>query len=152
MENVPITTMVKGTFGYMDPEYYRRLQLTEKSDVYSYGVVLFEVLCARPAVDISLEYDQIGLAGWALKCVENETIEQIIDPSLQGKIAAECLRVFVEIAKNCLHDVGVERPKMEDVAGMLEFALQLQETAEAQQTVVEVSDTVDRPQTIDEVV
>ncbi|KAK9038992.1 hypothetical protein V6N11_023832 [Hibiscus sabdariffa] len=152
MENVPITTMVKGTFGYMDPEYYRRLQLTEKSDVYSFGVVLFEVLCARPAVDTRLNEEQIGLAGWALKCVENETPEQIVDPYLQGTIAAECLRVYVEIAKNCLHDVGVERPKMRDVLGMLEFALQLQETAETNQTVIGDGDTIDRPHTIDEVV
>ncbi|KAE8730481.1 Receptor-like protein kinase FERONIA [Hibiscus syriacus] len=152
MENVPITTMVKGTFGYMDPEYYRRLKLTEKSDVYSFGVVLFEVLCARPVVDTRLEEDQIGLAGWALKCAENETIEQIIDPYLKGKIAAECLRVFVEIAKNCLHDVGVERPKMSDVAGMLEFALELQETAETKLMVIEAGDTMDGPHTMDEVV
>ncbi|XVE72315.1 hypothetical protein DITRI_Ditri11bG0029500 [Diplodiscus trichospermus] len=150
MANVPITTMVKGTFGYMDPEYYRRLQLTEKSDVYSFGVVLFEVLCGRPAVDINLEDDQIGLAGWALKCVENETIEQIIDPYLQGKIAPECLRSFTEIAKNSLHEVGVERPKMGDVAGMLEFALQLQETAEAK-LATQVGDRI-HSQTIDELV
>ncbi|EOY03758.1 Malectin/receptor-like protein kinase family protein, putative [Theobroma cacao] len=150
MANVPITTMVKGTFGYMDPEYYRRLQLTEKSDVYSFGVVLFEVLCARPAVDIKLEDEQIGLAGWALKCVENETIEQIIDPYLQGKIAPECLRVYAEIAENCLRQVGLERPTMSDVGGMLEFALQLQETAEAKET-VQVGDRI-QAQTIDEVV
>ncbi|XVE72317.1 hypothetical protein DITRI_Ditri11bG0029700 [Diplodiscus trichospermus] len=149
MANVPITTMVKGTFGYMDPEYYRRLQLTEKSDVYSFGVVLFEVLCARPAVDINLEDDQIGLAGWALKCAENETIEQIIDPYLQGKIAPECLRSFAETAKSCLHENGVERPKMGDVVGMLEFALQLQETAEAKHAAQD-SDRI-HSQTIDEV-
>ncbi|KAE8690128.1 Receptor-like protein kinase FERONIA [Hibiscus syriacus] len=133
LENVPITTMVKGTFGYMDPEYFQRLRLTEKSDVYSYGVMLFEVLYARPAVNVSLEYDQIGLAGWALKCAENDAIEQIIDPYLKD-------------------DVGVERPNMGDVVGMLEFALQLQEAAEAKSTVVEVGDTIDRPQTIDEAV
>ncbi|MBA0845561.1 hypothetical protein Goarm_000064, partial [Gossypium armourianum] len=85
--NDPIRTVVKGTFGYMDPEYYRRQQLTEKSDVYSFGVVLFEVLFARPAVDSKLEYSQISLANWARKCIGNESIDESIDSFLKGKIS-----------------------------------------------------------------
>ncbi|MBA0845562.1 hypothetical protein Goarm_000064, partial [Gossypium armourianum] len=81
--NDPIRTVVKGTFGYMDPEYYRRQQLTEKSDVYSFGVVLFEVLFARPAVDSKLEYSQISLANWARKCIGNESIDESIDSFLK---------------------------------------------------------------------
>ncbi|KAG8488320.1 hypothetical protein CXB51_016341 [Gossypium anomalum] len=64
MTNVPLTTMVKGTFGHIDPEYYKRVRLTEKSDVYSFGVVLFEVLFTRLAVDSKVEYSQISLADW----------------------------------------------------------------------------------------
>ncbi|XWS47486.1 hypothetical protein CRYUN_Cryun14cG0156400 [Craigia yunnanensis] len=133
MTNVPVRTVVKGTFGYMNPEYYRRQQLTEKSDVYSFGVVLFEVLCARPVVDSKLEYSQISLANWARKCVENESIGETIDPFLEGKISPYCLRTYSNIAVNCIRENGSERPTMQDVAHRLEFVLQLKEIEDSEQ-------------------
>ncbi|XVF81730.1 hypothetical protein PTKIN_Ptkin15bG0179300 [Pterospermum kingtungense] len=96
----PVTTVVKGTFGYMDPEYFKRQQLTEKSDVYSFGVVLFEELFARPAVDSKLEFSQIGLANWARKCVENESVGETIDPFFKGQISPNCLRIFDNVTDN----------------------------------------------------
>ncbi|PRQ53326.1 putative protein kinase RLK-Pelle-CrRLK1L-1 family [Rosa chinensis] len=126
-----ISTVVKGSFGYLDPEYYRRQQLTEKSDVYSFGVVLCEVLCARPALIRTAEKKQMSLAEWTKTSHRNGTINQIIDPNLRGKIAATCLNKFVELALSCMNDNGSERPSMNDVVWGLEFALQLQQSAEA---------------------
>ncbi|CAN6702353.1 unnamed protein product [Malus baccata var. baccata] len=120
-----ISTMVKGSFGYLDPEYYRRQQLTEKSDVYSFGVVLWEVLCARPALMHKVEPREMNLAEWARFCHGEGTLDQIIDCNLKGKIEAECLNRFIEIAMSCIHDKGVERPSMNEVVRGLEFALQL---------------------------
>ncbi|OMP05221.1 hypothetical protein COLO4_08988 [Corchorus olitorius] len=87
----------------------------------------------RPAVDSKLEFSQIGLARWARKCVENESIGEIIDPFLKGKIAAHCLRIYVNVAENCIRENGFERPTMKDVVERLEFALQLQKIEDAEQ-------------------
>ncbi|KAG5028874.1 hypothetical protein JHK87_012388 [Glycine soja] len=77
-----VTTVVKGTFGYLDPEYFKTQQLTEKSDVYSFGVVLLGVLCARAVIDPSLPRDQINLAEWGILCKNKGMLQDIVDPSI----------------------------------------------------------------------
>lgn len=137
-----VSTVVKGSIGYLDPEYYKRQRLTEKSDVYSFGVVLFELLCARPPLIRTAEKKQVSLADWARYCYQNGTVGQIVDPTLKGRIAPECLRKFCEIGVSCLLDDGTQRPSMNDVVWMLEFALQLQESAELRENAYVVTDEV----------
>ncbi|KAF7151470.1 hypothetical protein RHSIM_Rhsim02G0063300 [Rhododendron simsii] len=118
-----LSTQVKGTFGYFDPEYFITQRLTTKSDVYAFGVVLLVVLCGRPAVDRNLSEEQMSLARFAQECIKEGKLARVIDPSISGQIAPRCLRSFVVLANNCLQQSPKSRPTMAEVLRSLELAL-----------------------------
>ncbi|XP_057753724.1 receptor-like protein kinase FERONIA isoform X2 [Arachis stenosperma] len=122
-----VSTMVKGSLGYLDPEYYKRQRLTLKSDVYSFGVVLLEVLCARPPLIRNVDKHKASLVDWVRKLNDQGKLDHTVDIFLKGSITPECLKWYGQLAMSCLHDDGNQRPSMNDVVGALEFAMQLAE-------------------------
>ncbi|KAJ1395490.1 Protein kinase domain [Sesbania bispinosa] len=121
-----VTTNVKGSFGYVDPEYFRTKYLTKKSDVYSFGVVLIEVICGKPALDDGRPTQQMNLALWALSCHGKGTFYEMMDPYLIGKVNMDSLKKVSELAWKCLEERRVNRPPMGYVLCELEEALHLE--------------------------
>ncbi|MFS7950612.1 putative protein kinase RLK-Pelle-CrRLK1L-1 family [Helianthus anomalus] len=115
-----VNTHVKGTFGYLDPNYYATGKLTRKSDVYAFGVVLLEVLCRKHATDRSLDK---GLATWVQDSIQEGKLKHIIDSDIRNEISPKCLEEFVRIANKCLHNSPKQRPTMAEVLFSLETVL-----------------------------
>jgi serine/threonine protein kinase len=86
--NTHVTTRVMGTFGYLAPEYAASGKLTEKSDVFSFGVVLLELITGRKAVDPRQPLGDESLAEWArplmTQALEDGNIDQLVDPELRN--------------------------------------------------------------------
>ncbi|XP_063940361.1 G-type lectin S-receptor-like serine/threonine-protein kinase SRK isoform X2 [Daucus carota subsp. sativus] len=121
-----VSAHVKGTHGYLDPYYVSTHTLSTKSDVYAFGVVLFEVLCGRPVVDTSLDEEQMNLANWAQHCFKEGILDKLADHRIKGNISFNSLKAYVDVAIMCLNFQPKLRPTMADVLAGLELALTLQ--------------------------
>ncbi|KAD4982872.1 hypothetical protein E3N88_19543 [Mikania micrantha] len=113
-----VSTIIAGTPGYLDPEYYTTNRLTEKSDVYSFGVVLLELITGRPAISTN-----IYVVHWVKSMVEKGSVENIIDPRLQGDFEVNTAWKVVELAMTCVDSSSVKRPTMKDVVMELKNCL-----------------------------
>ncbi|KAL3523591.1 hypothetical protein ACH5RR_016425 [Cinchona calisaya] len=122
-----VSTKVKGTVGYLDPDYLMTHRLTRKSDVYAFGVVLLVVLAGRPALDTRTPEEPQSLLSCFRECIAEGDMNRLIDASLQGKISLDSLREFMKSVENCLHYLPKKRPTMAQVVASLEQALLLQD-------------------------
>ncbi|KAJ7982029.1 putative LRR receptor-like kinase [Quillaja saponaria] len=113
-----ISTRVAGTIGYLAPEYAMRGHLTEKADVFSFGVVALEIVSGRPNSDSSLEGEKMYLLEWAWQLHENNQVIELVDPLISEFDQEEVKRV-VGISLLCTQTSPTLRPSMSRVVAML---------------------------------
>lgn len=115
------TTRVVGTEGYAAPEYIMTGHLTTMSDVFSYGVVLLELLTGRRSVDKKRSAREQNLVEWARPLLkDSHKLERIIDPRLEGQYSTEGARKVALLAYQCLSQHPKSRPTMRRVVKTLE--------------------------------
>ncbi|BDA45744.1 probable receptor-like cytoplasmic kinase 185 at N-terminal half [Coccomyxa sp. Obi] len=121
---VEADSILMGTYGYVAPEYAMSGELSQKIDVYAFGVVLLEILTAKPAVDGSRPPGCQLLSEWLLpSLVSVDKIWEHLDPALdKSSVAAPQLATLADVAQACLSKKPSSRPRMEDVVRVLETA------------------------------
>ncbi|KAJ9677116.1 hypothetical protein PVL29_022223 [Vitis rotundifolia] len=121
IEQTHLTTHVKGTFGYFDPEYFQSGRFTEKSDVYSFGVVLVELLTGKKPVSwTSLEEEKSLVARFILSLEKESHLYDILDDRITKEGEKEKIIAVANLAKRCLNLNGKKRPTMKEVTFELE--------------------------------
>uniref|UniRef100_A0A2N9GET5 non-specific serine/threonine protein kinase n=1 Tax=Fagus sylvatica TaxID=28930 RepID=A0A2N9GET5_FAGSY len=115
-----ITTRVMGTFGYVAPEYANTGLLNEKSDIYSFGVLLLEAVTGRDPVDYGRPANEVNLVEWLKMMVGTKRAEEVVDPNLEVKPTTRALKRALLVALRCVDPESEKRPKMSQVVRMLE--------------------------------
>ncbi|KHN46041.1 Putative LRR receptor-like serine/threonine-protein kinase [Glycine soja] len=125
-----ISSIARGTVGYLDPEYYASQQLTEKSDVYSFGVVLLELIAGKKPVSSEDYSDEMNIVHWARSLTHKGDAMSIIDPSLEGNAKTESIWRVVEIAMQCVEQHGASRPRMQEIILAIQDAIKIEKGTE----------------------
>ncbi|BAF21940.1 Os07g0568100, partial [Oryza sativa Japonica Group] len=133
---------VRGTAGYLDPEYYSTQSLSTKSDVFSFGVVLLEIVTGREPLDVQRPRDEWSLVEWAKPYIREYRIEEIVDPGIKGQYCSEAMWRVLEVASACTEPFSTFRPSMEDVVRELEDALIIENNASEYMRSIESTGTL----------
>ncbi|KAM3383054.1 proline-rich receptor-like protein kinase PERK1 [Capsicum galapagoense] len=132
--NTHVSTRVMGTFGYLAPEYASSGKLTEKSDVFSFGVMLLELITGRRPVDNNQTYMEDSLVDWArpllTRALEDENFDALVDRRLGNDYNHNEMARMVACCAACVRHSAKRRPRMTQVLRALEGDVSLSDLNE----------------------
>ncbi|XVF01116.1 hypothetical protein REPUB_Repub04eG0060400 [Reevesia pubescens] len=130
--NTHVSTRVMGTFGYLAPEYASSGKLTDKSDVFSFGVVLLELISGRRPLDLKSMDD--SLVDWArplcASAMEDGNFSQLVDPRLENNFVHHEMERLIGCAAACVRHSARRRPKMRQIVRALQYDVSLDDLNE----------------------
>ncbi|KAL2467799.1 receptor-like cytosolic serine/threonine-protein kinase RBK1 [Forsythia ovata] len=117
--DIDIQTRILGTLGYLAPEYAENGIVSVRTDVYSFGIILIQLISGRKAVDSSRE-DQQSLRQWALPLIQTLALHELVDPRLGDSYVTYELYHMARTAYLCVQTEPEMRPSMAEVLRLLE--------------------------------
>nr|TKW06571.1 hypothetical protein SEVIR_7G248700v2 [Setaria viridis] len=135
-KNTHISTKVAGTFGYLAPEYAMRGHMSEKVDVFAFGVVILETIAGRPNYDGRLGEDKAYLLEWVWQLYEDDHPLDVTDPRLTEFNSEEVLRA-IRVGLLCIQSSPRQRPPMSRVVSMLVGDIEVPEAVTKPSYVIE---------------
>jgi serine/threonine protein kinase len=115
IDQTHISTHVQGTFGYLDPEYYHTGQLNEKSEVYSFRVVILELLLHKEPVFTDGSGSRQNFSSYFLWELKSRLVEEIVAAHIREEATKEEIENVASLAEMCLKLKGEDRPTMKQV-------------------------------------
>ncbi|KAI3461067.1 hypothetical protein Pfo_017730 [Paulownia fortunei] len=120
------TTGIRGTRGYVAPEWFRNMPITVKVDVYSFGILLLELLCCRRNVETDVkDENEVILADWAYDCYKQGTLQSLVADDEEAMDDIKRFEKFVMTAIWCTQEDPALRPHMKRVMHMLEGSVEV---------------------------
>ncbi|MQM11707.1 hypothetical protein Taro_044614 [Colocasia esculenta] len=118
-------TGIRGTRGYVAPEWFKNMPVTSKVDVYSFGVLLLEIICCRRSVEAEAGESKAVLAYWAYDCFRAGRLDLLVEDEAEPLADKSRLERLVTVALWCIQEEPSLRPTMKKVMQMLEGAVEV---------------------------
>ncbi|KAL3516585.1 hypothetical protein ACH5RR_023487 [Cinchona calisaya] len=119
-------TAIRGTKGYVAPEWFKNTPVTAKVDVFSYGVLLLEIICCRKCTDMERQNEEeVILTEWVYDCYTERTLHKLVEDDEEARSDMRQLEKMVMVAIWCIQEDPNVRPSIKMVLHMLEGVVQV---------------------------